>query len=409
MKSNTRSLSDKVLRAQLGIKYADAQQRLEQELASFASEHMDRDAAVELAAEVCRRRPQVSGGGKVMVTAYRDIEAKLTDWLWEDRLPRAALSLIVGTEGLGKTAIGLSLAAQASRGTLPGCLHSEPVNVALFTPEDDPSRTLRPRLEAAGADLARVFDMKMMRDRFDSGFSLPDDSAQIAEALIEGDIRLILSDPLASMLDPKRNSWKDTDVRGALEPLIAVCAEHDITWTGTLHTNKTSSTDPRQKGMGSVGWRQVARASFLMGLDPDDAMLAAGSARCLAHDKHNLGPWTRTLRVALDTVDVKIAGVTKPVVGAVLGEECDVTAAQMLAAEQGFESASDLKLDQAVTWLRRELESGPRAVEAIEEKRAAAGHSQRTIERAKQKLDVQSKQGPNGWTWELRKYGPLAF
>jgi len=62
---------------------------------------------------------------------------------------------------------------------------------------------------------------------------------------------------------------------------------------GTLHTNKTNSNDPRQRGVGSVGWRQVARA---VGLDPGDLTGDKGRTRCIAHDKHNLGPWTPTLR-----------------------------------------------------------------------------------------------------------------
>jgi AAA domain len=346
-----------------------------------------------------------TGGGEAVATCYRDIDPQLTDWTWKQRIPRAALTLIVGTEGLGKTAFELDLAAQATRGELPGVFYGEPVNVALLTPEDDPSRTVRPRLDAAGADTSRVFDVKMRKDKFDAGVSLPDDTAAIAQKLIDSDVRIMISDPLAAMLDPKRNSWKDTDVRSALEPLIAVCAEHDITWIGTLHTNKASSTDARQRGMGTVGWRQVARASFLIGLDPDDPTGDQGGRRCIAHDKHNLGPWTPTLRFALDTVTVDIAGVEQPMVRAVLGEECDVTKGQILAAEQGFENISDRKADNALTWLRQQLEAGPRAVKALKDAAEKAGHSWRTIERAKSELGAEAKQGAHGWTWELAAGG----
>jgi hypothetical protein len=159
--------------------------------------------------------------------------------------------------------------------------------------------------------------------------------------------------------------------------------------------------------MGSVGWRQVCRASFIVGLDPDDADGASGSARCIAHDKHNLGPWTPTKRFALETVNVSIAGVTSPFVAATIGEECDVTAGQMLAAEQGFENPSDRKADQALTWLRHELEDGARAVKALQAEAAATGHSWRTIERAKGELGATASQGPQGWVWELSQ--TLAF
>jgi hypothetical protein len=340
-------------------------------------------------------------GSEAVITSYDTIDPKLTEWAWKQRIPRAALTLMVGTEGLGKTAFELELAAKATRGELPGVFHGEPINVALLTPEDDPSRTVRPRLDAAGADPKRVFDVKMRKDKFDTGVSLPDDSGAIAQKLIDNDVRVMIADPLAATLDPKRNSWKDTDVRGALEPLVAVCAEHDITWIGTLHTNKTSSTDARTRGMGTVGWRQVARASFLIGLDPDDAAGDQGTSRCVAHDKHNLGPWIPTRRFKLDTVNVDIAGVTQPTVRAVLGDECDVTMAQMLAAEQGFENTADRKADVTLRWLRGQLEDGPRAVKAIEAAADQVGHSWRTIERAKKELGAAAKRTTSGWTWEI--------
>ena len=347
--------------------------------------------------------------GEAVATCYANIDPKRTEWTWTQRIPRAALALIVGTEGLGKTALELELAAKATLGKLDGVFHGEPVNVALLTPEDDPSRTIRPRLDAAGADPLRVFDVRMRKDKFSAGVSLPDDTAPIAQLLIDKDIRVMFSDPLAAMLDPKRNSWKDTDVRSALEPLIAVCAEHDITWIGTLHTNKTNSTDARQRGMGSVGWRQIARATFLVGLDPDDPEGDKGSARCVAHDKHNLGPWTPTQRFHLDSATVDIAGDAQPMVRAVIGDECDVTMSEMLAAEQGFDNLSDRKADNALKWLRRQIEAGPRAVKVIQASADEVGHSWRTIERAKTELGVTAKQGANGWTWELVGSGGLAI
>jgi hypothetical protein len=339
----------------------------------------------------------------VVVRSYADIPAKRTEWFDGRRIPRAMLSLIVGSEGLGKTAIALWMIAQATQGRLPGCFSGEPVNAVLLTPEDDPSRTIRPRLEAAGADLSKVFDLKMRAGESDVGFSLPGDTAEIAQALIQSKARVIFSDPLASMLDPKMNSWKDTDVRRALEPLVSVCAEHDITWLGSLHTNKTNSTDPRQRGMGSAGWRILSRASLLVGLDPDDPDGANGGARCIGHDKHNLGIWTPTRRFTLESGDVEIEGTKSSVVKANMGDECDVGCAQMLAAEQGFEKPEASKEDQAMKWLSQQLDDGPKAVKDLESKAGDAGHMWRTVVRAKKELGASSAQqkGAKGHVWKL--------
>jgi hypothetical protein len=168
-----------------------------------------------------------------------------------------------------------------------------------------------------------------------------------------------------------------------------------------------SVTVGAKRGMGSVGWRQVCRASFIVGLDPDDAEGANGGARCIAHDKHNLGPWTPTKRFNLDTVDVDIDGAPQPMVRAVLGDECDVSASAMLAAEQGFEDLRDRKADHALRWLRDRLDGGPRAVKALKGEADESNHAWRTIERAKSELGARASQGSQGWVWELVEGLPI--
>jgi hypothetical protein len=393
---------------------ARVRQKIAEALGAIESELSDgHDNPDAIAAEVRRyiQRREVAtsaaDGFEVVVTSYADITPKRTRWLWDRRIPLGALSLMVGTEGLGKTAAGVGFVAQLTRGTLPGEHFGTPVNVALFTPEDDPAATIWARLKAAGADMTRVKDIKMRKDAQDRGFSLPDDTDKIASALIAHNVRFAFADPLASMLDPRMNSWKDTDVRNALEPIVSVCAEHDITLLGTLHTNKTQSTDPRQRGMGSAGWQQIARAAFLVSLDPDDPTGKSGGSRCIAHTKHNLGPWTRTIRFALDTASVQIEGSAQDTVKATLGEECDITAPAMLAAESGHEDAGDSKEDRATRWLRGFLESGPKARKAVEDAADDAGHAWRTVERAKRDMRVVAFQpkGVRGWSWRLPEEG----
>ena len=377
--------------------------------ARFAEHHEPERVRVAIKRALARHGPTTGpdDGFGVVLTPYSEIEARLTEWVWRDRIPLGALSLLVGTEGLGKTALGLRLAADLTRGKLPGAFYGQPVTIALATPEDDAGATVRKRLDAVGGDVTRVLDMRMRKDSQDRGFSLPGDTDKIVGALVEQDVRFVFADPLASMLDPRINSWKDTDIRDALEPIVSMCAEHGITLLGSLHTNKTQSTDPRQRGMGSAGWRQICRAAFLVGLDPDDAQGDAGNARAVAHTKHNLGPRKPTVRFTLDLASVQVQGTTQDTVKATLGEECDVTAPAMLAAEQGHEDAGDTKEDRAARWLRGLLENGPRARKSIEDDAGAAGHSWRTVERAKKDLGVVAFQpkGARGWSWRLPEAG----
>lgn len=340
-------------------------------------------------------------GYRVVARSYANIDPVLTDWLWEERIPRSGLSLFVGTEGLGKTAIGVKFAADLTNGSLPGCFDGQPVNVAFLTPEDNAGATIRKRLDAAGADVSRVFDIQLKKDAQARGLSLPDDTARLVDALVHQDVRYVFIDPLASILDPKLNSWQDTAVRSALEPLVLAAEEHDITIVGTLHTNKKASTNARERGMGSAGWRQIARATFVVGLDPDDAAGAEGSGRCIGHDKHNLGPWTRTYRFALETVKVPVAGTMQDTVRAVLGEACDVTVSQMLAAEQGFEEPKADAKGKAEVWLTKQLADGTVASVALKAAADRDAISWRTVERAKADLGVKTTKTANGWVWSM--------
>src|SRR5262245_58174684 len=86
------------------------------------------------------------------------------DWLWQDYVPRGALTLLEGDPGLGKSLLALDLAARVSRGwQMPPAAGpyegAEPRGVLLLSAEDDLKRTIRPRLDAAGADVQRVWHL----------------------------------------------------------------------------------------------------------------------------------------------------------------------------------------------------------------------------------------------------------
>jgi hypothetical protein len=341
-------------------------------------------------------------GWQVAGRPYSAIEPTLTEWVWEGRVPLGAMTPFVGTEGLGKTAAGTLLVAKLTRGRLPGDLYGRPINVGLITPEDDAGATIRKRLDAAGADPSRVIDMKMRKGDLERPFSLPEDTDKLAAFVEAQAIEFIWADPLVTLLNARVNSWNDVAIREAMTPLLGVLEERKVTLCGALHTNKNSSTDSRQRSMGSIAWRQLARSYLFVGLDPDDPTGALGPARCLAHDKCNLGPTARTVRFALQTRPVRVGGQTQEVIHAALGEECDVRVPEMLEHEKGTDP-SDSKEAKAETWLERYLADGPCERSAVREACEAAGHSWRTVQRAAKEIGVKSDRpkGVAGSRWLL--------
>lgn len=87
-----------------------------------------------------------------------DIQSERIRWLWRGRLALGKITLLDGDPGLGKSTATLDIAARVSTGAaLPGERTGRaPAGVVLLSAEDDPGDTIRPRLEAAGADLRRI-------------------------------------------------------------------------------------------------------------------------------------------------------------------------------------------------------------------------------------------------------------
>ena len=218
-------------------------------------------------------------GFSVELVPFSSIQARRTDWLWAGRVPLGMLTLLVGSEGWGKSALTISSAAALTQGKLAGNFEGKPQKVAFLTTEDDPARTMRPRIEAAGGDMENMLSVKLAKHGTDTGASFPRDAERLGRAMAEAGVVLVVVDPLASALDPKVNTWKDTDVRAALTPLLAVAEEHDFSVLGVLHTNKRTNGSARDRAMGSVGFRQVVRSALYFGADPNEPEGKHGSAR----------------------------------------------------------------------------------------------------------------------------------
>src|SRR5262245_18675880 len=97
--------------------------------------------------------------GTINWTTLAEVQSRPVNWLWDGRIPYAKVTLLDGEPGSGKSLLALDLAARVSRGAaMP---HSRvkpagPANVVLFNEDDNLADTIRPRLEAAGADLTRI-------------------------------------------------------------------------------------------------------------------------------------------------------------------------------------------------------------------------------------------------------------
>jgi len=197
-----------------------------------------------------------------------DVTPEEVVWLWKDRIPCAKLTLLEGDPDVGKSLIAYDLAARVSAGhpmPLDTAPH-EPAGVVILSAEDGPGDTIRPRLEAAGADVRRIVAFSL-----DHALpTIPDDLTEIERAILSVGARLVIVDPLVAFLGERVRATNDQQVRRALTPLAALTQRTGVAVLAIRHLTKNERASAKYRGGGSIGLLGAARAVFLAAAHPTD-------------------------------------------------------------------------------------------------------------------------------------------
>jgi len=337
------------------------------------------------------------------VKTMAEIEHATTNWLWDQHIPLGAISNLSGDPGLGKSQMTCDLGARITKGwPMPPLTAPEgkfkPRGVLFMNAEDDPARTLRPRLEAAGADLRRVACLRSMRcsleDEEERPVTLPSDLAAVEDVIRNHDVALVVIDPFVAFLDGKLNINNDGDVRRCLGQVAAVAESTGAAFLLVRHLNKKSGLSAVYRGGGSIGVTGAARAEFMVGVDPADP-----EGRILACVKSNLAPEPSSLRFSIES-----HGSTSRVRW---GDHCDTTAGDLCAS--GSDGRKGGKADEAKSIIEDMLAHGPAPSADVLKACLNAGVSERTYNRVKKDMGVRAQRmgfGDEGeWTLSLSANG----
>jgi hypothetical protein len=172
-----------------------------------------------------------------------------------------------------------------------------------------------------------------------------------------------------------------------MPPLRDAAERHGVAVLGISHTNREKGSSPRNRAADSIGFRQVCRANWVFGLDPDDPSGKRGRSRVLAFDKGNLGADPASLRVKLSTVSIQVQGQTVNMIRADFAGECNHSAADVLDAEANYNRTE--KKSDAVVFLRKALPAPSKIVENLAKEE---GIAPATLRRARKDLGVISEQ-----------------
>ncbi|MDP6582331.1 MAG: AAA family ATPase, partial [Vicinamibacterales bacterium] len=201
-----------------------------------------------------------------------DVTPERVEWLWLGRIPSGKVTLIDGDPGLGKSALTTDLAARVSTGRpMPDGEPCEAGGVVILTAEDALADTVRPRLDAAGANSTRIIAVPTVGTGEDEHMpSVPGDLGAIEVAIQRVDARLVIIDPLMAYLGGEVNSHRDQDVRRALAPIAQLAERTGVAVLIIRHLNKDQGGKAIYRGGGSIGISGAARSVLLVAEDPDD-------------------------------------------------------------------------------------------------------------------------------------------
>ena len=333
---------------------------------------------------------------------------EVAEYLFEPYLPRGMISILGGVSGAGKTSLALDICARLTnplslaplasspegrafgspckahrnakasplgRGGTEGDGEGEPADgirpctVIYLTAENDPNKVLRPRAEAMGADLQRLYFQE------GASYSMGDeDLFDLCRAIRPG---LLVFDPIQSYLGQGVQMNRAEQVRPLLDSLSALAKELNMAVLLISHMSKPGPgvCSALDRLLGSSDFRNAARSILIVGRDPENP-----DTRVFAHAKNSLGIPGESQRYHI------CANGTVAYDG-----PCDLTADRIIqesgAAQRTVRPAATL--NAAVEALDKQL-GFMGWVEYAEVERLCAKHgfSERTMRRAREALEL---------------------
>jgi hypothetical protein len=321
-----------------------------------------------------------------MLVSLDAVEPQPITWMWEPWIAAGMLACCDGLPGEGKSTMLIDVAARVTTGrAMPDDSPGVGTGVVLYLNFEDPAATvLRPRFDAAGADVSRVRVLDPeAHDLFKLGRGCP-----LEAMIIEHGATLVVIDPLFTAVPDNVNMHHGQDARRVLSQLAGIAHRTGAAIVVVRHLNKGEGRSALMRGEGSIGISGTARIVILVATDPDDR-----GCRVLARVKGNLTAPPKSVRFAL------------------VGHPDNPEASRVEWRGESRHSADDLTapaddehrgaLDEAIALVRIELADGPKGAREVMAAARSAGISDRTLRRARKATGVRATKTAGAWVLSL--------
>jgi putative DNA primase/helicase len=330
-----------------------------------------------------------------------DVRMEGIDWLWPLRLAVGKVTMLSGDPGIGKSHISIDAAARISTGS-DWPLDGEKArrgSVIILAGEDAPNDTIRPRLEAAGADCKRVCLVKMVEqgDGRRRLLSLRTDLDLIEKEMERiGDVRLIIIDPVSAYLGDDRRDPNQLTTLAPVFNALSDFAERTKTAVLVIHHPTKSKVDKAIHSMsGSLAFSAGPRIVFIVAKESED------SDRCVLLPVVNkIGPTAAA--VGYRIVGCSIKGIKSWISTSRIEWDNDPVEITANQAVRGAEIESKATL--AKKFLNEMLSGGePIDAKTIFSEAKKAGIGERTMKTVKASLGIEAFRRDGRWWWELNE------
>lgn len=325
---------------------------------------------------------------ELKIISMADVEEEEVEWLLYPLIPFGKVTIIQGDPGEGKTTLALQIIAKMTRGeaVLPDKplsvaeseekteLDRQPMNVLYQTAEDGLGDTIKPRLNAAGADCSKV----LVIDDKEKALTMMD--SRLEEALIETGARLVVLDPIQGYLGADVDMHRANEIRPVMKRISTLAEKYRCAIVLIGHMNKASGGKSSYRGLGSIDFQAAARSVLIVGRIKDDPEI-----RVVCQVKSSLAPEAKPIAFRLDKQT-----------GFEWTGEYDINVDDLLSGDcRGQKSKS------AKEFLKEILADGQMACKDIEEEAKDRGIRKKTLWNAKKELNVDSIKIGNQWYWTL--------
>lgn len=165
----------------------------------------------------------------------------------------------------------------------------EPLNVIYQTAEDGLANTIKPRLNAAGADCSWV----LVIDENQWELTLCDE--RLEQVVHQTGAQLVVLDPIQAYLENDVDMHRANKVRPILKRVAAMAERTGCTVILLGYMNKAQGLKSGYLGFGSINFRAAARSVLVVGRLKEDP-----TVRIVAQDKNSLAPEGRSVAFQLD-------------------------------------------------------------------------------------------------------------